>query len=133
MGSDARKHIRRCWGCDCGGEDYASTPKPVGAQKFAVDQMAGAIEELTGYRPPTCPWRAMYDPLIGPVIRAANLGSGGLGMWAFDEDPSAVLLDAMSVYLGARTAVSNHDEAEDRKETIAKIKAEEAKGKNRKW
>lgn len=84
--------------------------------------MANAIERLTGHRPPTCPWRAMHDPLVGPVIDAASLADKGLGMWGLDDDPPAILVDAMTVYLKAREAVSKHDDAEDHKKRMSQIK-----------
>lgn len=91
-------------------------------QRMAVLEIAKAIEKLTGYRPPTCPWYAMTDPLVGPVIEAARLAEKGLGAWALDEDPPAVVLDAMSVYLTARESVRAHDEAEDHKQRLAELK-----------
>jgi len=127
MSADARKHIRQCWGCDCDGESHKSGRRVVGVQKYIVDQMAGAIEKLTGYRPPTCPWRAMSDPLVGPVIRAAQLGRSGLGHLAQAEP--ALFVDALAVYLTARDTVRNHDDAAEAKERLAKIKADAAKTK----
>jgi hypothetical protein len=97
----------------------------VGAEKAAFESMASAIEKLTGYRPPTCPWRAMYDPLIGPVIRIAMLGKAGLGHMAPTEP--AILADAVAVYLQARNTVAAHDEAE-----AAKLRLEELKKRGKK-
>ncbi len=129
MGPEARKHIRQCWGCDCDGESHEGGTRPLGAQKYVVDIMAATIEKLTGYRPPTCPWRAMYDPLVGPVIRAARMADRGLGHLATDQDPPAILVDALGVYLDARENVRNHDDAEEHKERMAKLEARAKKGK----
>lgn len=122
MDAGARKHIRQCWGCDCDGVSHQSKLRPVGAQKFVVDAMADAIEKLTGYRPPTCPWRAMYDPLVPEVIRVAALADKGLGMAALDDDPPAILIDALSIYLAAKAATRSHDEAEEHRERMAELK-----------
>ena len=92
----------------------------VGAEKAAFDAMAAAIEKLTGYRPPTCPWRAMYDPLIGPVIEAAMMGKAGLGHMVPDEP--AILGDAIRVYLKARNTVQAHDDAEASKRRLEDLK-----------
>lgn len=101
----------------------------MGAEKYAIDLMAGAIEKLTGYRPPTCPWQAMYDPLVRPVIDAARLAGKNLGAWALDEDPPGILVDALGVYLRAREATKNHDDAEEHKEHLAKVRADQLKAK----
>lgn len=122
MGSSARKRIRECWRCDCDGVSHRSGVRSKGSEQYVVDLMADGIEQLTGYRPPTCPWRAMYDPLVAPVIRAARFGDRGLGHLATDEDPPAVLIDALGVYLSAREATRNHDDAEEHKAAIAKAK-----------
>ena len=122
MSPDARKHIRQCWGCDCDGESHKTRGLPLGAQKYVVDIMANTIEKLTGYRPPTCPWRAMYDPLVGPVIDISRLGREGLGMHAMDDDTPAIVQDALSIYVRARNATKAHDDAEEHKARMAEMK-----------
>lgn len=131
MGPDARLKIRQCWRCDCDGKSHLNEERVVGAEKYAVDSMADVIERLTGHRPPTCPWRAMQDPLVGPVIRAAKKGERGLGKW-LPDDPPAILADAVDVYLDARDAVRNRDDAEEFKVRAAKAEADAAKAKAKK-
>lgn len=75
----------------------------------------------------------MYDPLVGPVVRASILARNGFERAAMPVDPPAIFDDALVVYLTAREATKNHDDAEDHKETMAKLKAEEAKRRGKKW
>jgi hypothetical protein len=71
--------------------------------------MADHIKHLTGHHPPSCPWRAFYSPLVAEVIRVAGLASNNLALLALEDDPPAIVIDGLSVYLGAKLATENHD------------------------
>ena len=124
MDDDTRRHIRQCWGCDCDGESHKIKLRPKGSARKAVDIVADGIEKLTGYRPPTCPWRAMYDPLVGPVIDLCRLGEANLGGNALTEEDPEILWEAVNIYLRSRNGVRAHDEAEEHKAHLAKLKAQ---------
>lgn len=76
------------------------------------------IEKIVGYEPPTCPWRAYYDPLVREVMEiwwAAEEGNLGA---ILGPDPVGVLVDALGVFKRAIEATI----AEDRKIHEANLK-----------
>jgi len=77
--------------------------------------MAGEIEKLTGYRPPTCPWRVFYDPIVKKTVDIAIAAEKGLGMAEIEADTPAIWLDAIKIYLAAKASVRNHDDEVERK------------------
>lgn len=77
--------------------------------------MAGEIEKLTGHRPPACPWRAFYAPIAAQTVQLAILAEKGLAMAELGDDPPAIWLDAIKVYLSSYAAVRNHDMEAERK------------------
>lgn len=77
--------------------------------------MRQAIEKIVGAEPPTCPWRAFYDPLVSEVVRVANFAEAGLAMAELGDDPYAVLLDGLHVYMRARNAGRAHFSEIERK------------------
>lgn len=91
---------------------------PLNYEGHWAQRIAGAIEDITGIRPQTCPWRAMYHPLVGEVVRIATLADKGLGPSALAADPPAILLDALSTYIRAREVTRSDEmkrETEERK------------------
>jgi len=122
MDDESRKHLRQCWGCDCDGESHKLGVRPVGATRATVEKIADGIEKLTGYRPPTCPWRAMWDPLVGPIIDIARMGEEVPGAPALRDDDPQILWDAVNVYLRAKRSVLRSDEAEEIKRLQAQRK-----------
>ncbi len=82
---------------------------------MAITNMARHVEELTGLRPVTCPWRVFYDPFVSHVVRLATLAQEGIAPVELGDDPPAIWLDALYVYLKARAAVIAHDHEQDRK------------------
>lgn len=73
-----------------------------------MSRMADHMETLTGYRPETCPWRSMYDPLVADVQEAVTLKE--YGPISLGDDPPALVIDALRVYLRARNATKKHDD-----------------------
>lgn len=116
MARDPRilEQIREAWGCDCGGALRGDPVPP------HIRAMGGEVEKLTGDRPPTCPWRAFYDPLVSEASNLARTAALGLGAAYAGEDPPAILLDAVLRYTGARDTVKCHDIEERRKKEAAK-------------
>lgn len=82
--------------------------------------MADHIEEITGHRPHSCPWRCFAEPIVGEVIRISTLAKEGLGTAALGDDPDAVLLDALPIYIAAKESTKAHDMEQDRKKREAK-------------
>lgn len=83
---------------------------------MAVQAMASHIKHLTGHHPPSCPWRAYYSPLVGEVVRVAGLLAANAAPIALEDDPPAIVIDGLSVYLGAKNATEVHDGEIRRKE-----------------
>ncbi len=86
----------------------------------AVEGMKAGIEDFTGHRPVTCPWRAMYDPMVIQAIRIAVMSSSGMSGGAIDDDTPAVWLDAALAYTTARDAVSGRDRRDEHKRRMRK-------------
>jgi hypothetical protein len=51
-----------------------------------------------GHRPPTCPWRAYYDPLVREVMSLAWAIEGGNLPAVIGDDTPAILVEAIGVY-----------------------------------
>lgn len=70
--------------------------------KAAMDSGASrhldVIERVTGRRPPTCPWRAMYDPLVQEVLAVMPFDENGNLAAALGPNPPALLVDAIADY-----------------------------------
>ena len=109
------KQLRRAWQCDCDGVSHKDT-RPLSTVTKATDSMGDGIESLTGHRPRTCPWRVFYHPLVREVVQLATLAEKNLGGPAMGDDPPAVLLDALALYMRARDVTAMKDrEAELKK------------------
>lgn len=67
------------------------------------------IERVVGYRPPTCPWRAYYDPLVREVMSVSWAIENGNLPAIVTEDTPAVLVDAIGIYRMALLATIAED------------------------
>jgi len=116
------------YGCDCDG--IARSPVDAGREGDAVRHHLRTIEHTAGYRPPTCPWRAMSEPIVREVraiawaIDPANLHA------ALGPDPDAKLVQSIGVYRAARvgteadeTRLRNEESASERRARAAAAKA----------
>lgn len=56
-----------------------------------------AIEERTGYRPRSCPWRALDNPLVQRVLQLLQPLEHGILDWAY-PDLSALEFQALMFY-----------------------------------
>lgn len=74
-----------------------------------------AVERVTGERPPTCPWWAFQDPLVGETMRAHRLYRRNALASAYGHDVPAVLISAIDVYDTALTRIEAFDMEEIRK------------------
>lgn len=91
-----------------------------GGYDGAARRHLDVIEHVTGSRPPTCPWRAMYHPLVQEVLQVMALDENGNLAIAVGNDPPGLLVDAISVYKLALGATR----AEEAKLRAAKAKRE---------
>lgn len=89
---------------------------PLEGPQLAIVGLKDHIEAVVGTPPVTCPWRVFYYPLVSEVIDLATLAESHLAQHALGDDPPAILLDALAVYLRARAAVRSHDLEEAEKE-----------------
>lgn len=56
------------------------------------------VQKVTGTRPTTCPWRALYHPMMADVYQAhVAWDDGNLGVYLTPDEP-AVLHDAVAAY-----------------------------------
>lgn len=76
------------------------------------------MKRITGHAPPTCPWRAMYSPLVREVLAAMEHEENGNLAVAIGADPPAILIDGIAEYKRSLQAVRNED---------ARLAAEKAK------
>lgn len=116
------------YGCDCDG--VKREPLDLGEADGEARAMRGhidAVERVTGHRPPTCPWRAMYEPLVKEAISAAWDPSFMLG-----PDPEHRLKQAVSVYARSRdvtVAAETKQRAEEDKAKRAATAAVKGRGR----
>jgi hypothetical protein len=116
--------VRVGYGCDCDGASHklatiALSPS-MRVQRGAVQAHLGAVESIVGVRPETCPWRALYHPLVIEVVDVCVLAERGLAMARVDANAPAILLDAVVAYEAARTKAYAHHLEQRRKEDEVK-------------
>lgn len=78
------------------------------------------METVTGFRPPTCPWRTFYNPLVIEVRQIVDQIDNGIGSVALGNDPPAILLDGVAAYLRARNLTKSYDYEQEEKQRKAK-------------
>lgn len=110
MQGESLTALRRAWRCDCDGVSHTGIGGPPHGATLAMATMAKAIEERTGYTPPTCPWRAMYSPLVSAAIHIAEATDRHMLGAVTDEDTPAIWLDAALAYLRARETTAAKDQ-----------------------
>lgn len=66
----------------------------------------------------------MYSPIVGEVMSVAMMADKRLGHAAIDDDPPAVLADALPIFFRAQAAADEHfrkiDEAQRKQEERAR-------------
>lgn len=112
--------LRAAWRCDCDGVSHLRTERGRGEPTQAIAGLKAHIKELTGYAPESCPWRAMYDPLVDAVLRVANLADAHVAAIELGPHPAAIIVDGLRVYLNAKAATRGYYLEKDRKEREAK-------------
>lgn len=86
------------------------------------------IERITGARPASCPWRALYDPLVREVQRLAwAIDSGNLAA-VIDKHTPAAVVDALGHFRAAQQAVFAEERRIRDAEREAQRAADRAKG-----
>lgn len=96
------------YGCDCDG--VQREPLDHGREGDAIRGTLRVIEKITGHRPPTCPWRAYYEPIVREVMDVAwSVDDGNLAA-TLGPDPDAVLRDAIGVYRRALSLTKAEEE-----------------------
>lgn len=107
-GPSALAVLRAAWRCDCDGVSHrASAPAPSGTAA-TVKRYLDVIQSVTGHRPPTCPWRALYDPLVSRAIDLSIDSDGGYVMATLGQDPPQLLTDALRTFRVSRGAGERH-------------------------
>lgn len=88
-----------------------------------------AIENVTGSRPATCPWRAFNHPLVREVIALAPAFDPPNLAAVMEPDPPAILVDAILWYRSALASTLS-DDSRKRREKVERERA--ARDANRK-
>ena len=87
--------MRRAYRCPCAGETFPKCGEK-GAGRLEGELVP--IEKLTGHRPPTCPWHALYDLEVSAVLDAHDFFERGqVGEW-WGDDPPLWLVRAVRAY-----------------------------------
>lgn len=100
--------LRAAWRCDCDGVSHRSGGQAPAGPVATVNRHLDIIEEITGQRPPTCPWRAFYDPLVMHTMGLTIDADGGYAMATLGDDPAPLLVDALRIFRSARAAGARH-------------------------
>lgn len=86
------------YGCDCDGVRREGPLDRGEAEGAALRAVLSTVAKLTGYEPPTCPWRAMSEPIVREVLTVSwSVEAGNLGA-ILGPDPDSKLTDAIGVY-----------------------------------
>lgn len=110
------------YGCDCDGITRDQLDRG-GQESASVRSHLATIERITGHRPPTCPWRSMYEPIVREVLEVAwAVEEGNLGP-VLGPDPDFVLVQAMGVYRRSLNRATLDERTILREEADAKRKA----------
>lgn len=93
-----RRRLRLSYGCDCAGKVSGRVgPK-------MTDGILSTVEDWTGSRPLTCPWRAFTDPLVRAVLEAWTFfEKGALGL--FCPEPSHRLMMGLQCFAQAQSDI----------------------------
>lgn len=95
-----RRRLRLSYGCDCEGE----TNGRVGAKM--TDGILSTVEEWTGSRPLTCPWRAFVDDLVREVLEAWTFFEKG-ALALFCPNPSHRLMMGLRCFAQAQNDIQS--------------------------
>ncbi len=64
---------------------------------------------MTGHRPPTCPWRSLYDPLVRDVMSLARAQQHELTTIKLNEHSPGIWVEGLIEFLSARESVRTQD------------------------
>lgn len=81
------------------------------------------IQRVTGHRPPTCPWRSLYHPLVQEVLSVMPLDENGNLALALGADPPGIVVDAIAAYKLALNATRAEVQAQRAKQRAAEREA----------
>ena len=94
------------YGCDCDGVTR-SEQLDLGRAQDAARGVLVAVERVTGLRPPTCPWRAFYEPVVREVLAVSwACGEANALGAVLGPDPDHKLTAALGVYQRAKVATT---------------------------
>lgn len=85
--------------------------------------MSRHIENLTGDRPPSCPWRVMNDDLVRVCNKLMILAPDNLAASELGDDPPAVWLDAYAIFRTAYRATKAHDDKQEHERRMKERRA----------
>lgn len=96
--------LRAAWRCDCDGVSHEAGGHVPAGPAADVERHRQTIEQVTGHRPVSCPWRAFQDALVDDAMLHVIAADKGYIMAKLGEDPPAALLDALDLFFVARGA-----------------------------
>lgn len=108
------------YGCDCDGVKRDGPLDRGTAEGEALRAVLRTVDHITGHRPPTCPWRAMSEPIVREVLAVSwSVEAGNLGA-VLGPDPDHRLTQAIGVYRRAVEGTRNEDSRLDHEERTRK-------------
>lgn len=76
----------------------------------AARKHLAVIERVTGYQPPTCPWRAMYDPLVRELMeQVIPAVDAGIGAVVLGDNAPAKVVEGVTQFRRALEATRHDD------------------------
>jgi hypothetical protein len=84
--------VRRSYGCDCGGKINGRENPEITEPYFK------SVENWTGDRPLSCPWRAFYDPFVKDILTLYPFYLSGQLSLVIGQDPPLYLLQGLAYY-----------------------------------
>jgi hypothetical protein len=120
------------WGCDCDGESHlAGDADGVAGDNAFRTRHLHVIQKVTGFAPPTCPWRAYYDPLVREVVDLWWAEEHGNMAAVLGDAPPGILVDAVGAFSRALKATMAEDSKLANEERKRAHEAHMARQRNR--
>lgn len=107
--------MRASYACDCMGERHVGRESP-----RMTDGVLDVIENVTGARPPSCPWSAFRDPLVQDVVSAYRFFESGQLSITVGDDPPPRIVEGVAHYHAAVQHIQMDDMRRQREENRKK-------------
>lgn len=116
------------YACDCDGVTRDGSVDH-GVEGDHLRRHLTMIEQVTGHRPPTCPWNAFNEPIVKEVLKHTWSVTDGNLTVSMGADPSNIVSEAMGVYIRARGAARAEEDRAQREDAKVERAAKAALAK----